>query len=542
MSKMICDKCNGPISIENGYYTCVLCGATYGEANEIEKTPENFENWYTSTFLEKKMQIANKISRRIDGGDVYVIAALSNGQYYTNFTAQNGYHSVYRGQCDVENWEGVEHVITKDEFSIGITEDGKVQTTLIEVEDYLESINKKMGKDFKWKEILDLTYEDTYTSRYGTSYETRTLEERFFGLNSEGEVVIDNPFKLFEYKKEDSENINRCANLIKEYKKWPKIRKMCGHSVAIGEDNKIYCAIDPEHYMFKDDVEQYKNVSELKNVADCINTTIDLYHKIFVTLTTDGDVIITSEAGNKGVVDSKKVVQIAADDDYLFRLFEDGTLIRNRLSSEGILEDEKIIDTDVVSINTEFHVKGDGTVYKNSTKAIQIKTIQIKDLKMFESIYTLEEEWNNTKTNIENSKKALEDDIKEKKIQLNSIKEQKQEIDKKIESLGFFSKEKKELRAQTKEKESLINKLVEELDGLESELSNEGAHKAAWHHFELPSSKVTLEEIMALQQAAFAPKAKSASIVKSAAIGGVIAGPTGAIVGAIYAADKNRRK
>ena len=42
------------------------------------------------------------------------------------------------------------------------------------------------------------------------------------------------------------------------------------------------------------------------------------------------------------------------------------------------------------------------------------------------------------------------------------------------------------------------------------------------------------------RSAAYTEK-KDASVIKSAAVGAIIAGPTGAVVGAIHAADKNNR-
>ena len=194
MCMTVCEKCKGPIGVENGKNVCVLCGEVYGDA--CEDVVKDYNAFFENVSLEKFRRISKKIADLIaySSSEAYMIARLSNGQFYTNFTPKEGYNSVYRGQCAVENWYDVKKIYEDEEYSVAIAEDGSLQPTLVEVEELFERIKGSGISDMRMKDVLWLSYEYTFQSLYTGEI---TVEDSFLGLDINGKVIMYNPFRLF---------------------------------------------------------------------------------------------------------------------------------------------------------------------------------------------------------------------------------------------------------------------------------------------------------------------------------------------------------
>jgi len=110
-------------------------------------------------------------------------------------------------------------------------------------------------------------------------------------------------------------------------------------------------------------------------------------------------------------------------------------------------------------------------------------------------------------------------------------------------SLGVFKlKEKKALQADIDALQSKVFALGSKLNGVEQELLSLPSGKAVWQHFNIPSNIDVLWQRSQAVHEAVAYKKPGMGVLGSAAVGGIVAGPAGAIVGAIYAANKNKKK
>lgn len=119
--------------------------------------------------------------------------------------------------------------------------------------------------------------------------------------------------------------------------------------------------------------------------------------------------------------------------------------------------------------------------------------------------------------------------------------------------LGFFKRKEKqeldtrmeELRADMEEDKKALSELATKIAACREEPQSPAVWKAGLR-YEEPTRNSGGVDAAALaaqvRSSVSRPPKKDKSVIGSAAVGGLVAGPTGAVVGAIYAADKNRRK
>ena len=67
MNITVCEKCRGPIVVEDGKYVCVLCNTTYGDAEASEKVElsKDFCHFYENTSIAKLQEINNFFCNRV---------------------------------------------------------------------------------------------------------------------------------------------------------------------------------------------------------------------------------------------------------------------------------------------------------------------------------------------------------------------------------------------------------------------------------------------------------------------------------------------
>lgn len=539
MENKICEKCKSPIIVEDGKYVCISCGNTYGKIPNVIK-PKNYSDFFEKLSFEEFKKINKFIAEKVviqtapvgecskrsyyrPYGTNYVIAALSNGQYFTRFTSCLDFSEKYRGQCAAENWVGVNRIFATSEYSIGITDDGKLQPTLCEVDSFL----KEIDNDLRMRQIVDIS--DKY--------------KQFLGVSLDGKIVIINPFGVWCLHEDNEEEFKMCTDFLKKIKNWPSIKYAykCGYVmlVCITEQDKLVCAsTNIKNIPFCDELESLNDVDSITYSCDDDHTM-----KIHV-LQKDGSVTLISfksfyESYKKGEVTKNELklsnvvqiknINIAKLNCYGEILSEKEELLY--LKSNGdLIYNNKILAKNVISIVDNGYICVDGTVYERKIST-DTEYVQIEGLKLFDSIETLEQEWEDTKN-------ACKNFLPTKQEKLCTLNEEAKDLEKQISNLGLFKgKEKKAFRQE-------LATIRENISIIQHEIDNVPDGTPKWHRLPEETGRYySIGELSAMVDRSIASgSSKSKSVVGSAVVGGVIAGPVGAVVGAIYAADKNNKK
>lgn len=549
MSIAVCTKCRGPVTVECGKNVCAFCGEVYGDA-EVAIT-EDFSTFFKNTSLEELQDISSRLADMVvfcrmgwgkEGDDraTYTIIPISNGQFYTRFIPGEGYDSAYRGQCAVENWYSVRGIYASQEYAVAIAEDGTLQPTLIEVEQLIQQIKSSGVSEMRMKQVVDISYwrADTIFGKIGA------IEGSFVGLDVDGRVFIYNPFKAFiGLNAEKDEDREKCAVLMKRIKAWPTIDKLYyigGILIGLTKDGKVYAASATS---YPDEEKLADMLSGWDNIHSVIYNYGGIYDNCFIGLKKDGTLFSESNENylnrylSKSLSEYRDVVQIA--------FLESGGR-RTKLAyltrqGEFFLGEDKI-DDNVISIVKGGYVRADGSVYELVCKRDNAYEA-IKGVKIFSSVETMYKEFAEISRGILSKKYELNEKKQVISEELQGRQGELDRLNEEYSQLGIFKvKEKKALRLSIDNLSDEASGLEDELADIEDEILTLPSGRAAWKHFDLPQyGNYSVSQISAAAYNAVSYKKRDRSVIGGAAAGAIMAGPAGAVVGAVYAANKNRK-
>lgn len=265
--KTICDKCGAPIIEEDGKYLCSVCGKEYGDADRErrEQAAEDvrYAEFYQNVSLERFRQIAERLAGAVGNTTRPEIAVQSDGSYCMQSETENSRYAA-------QNWLDVERFYQpfyQQRYGlIGITADGRLEPTMIEMEKFFRELQEQGVSDMKMKDILVAEYEYTSTSM-SYPHEEIHLESKFLGLDMRGKVVIFNPFEVLGLDRERESDVKECGRVMQELRSWPPIARLrelgtpraslCG----ITEDGKVVCTNDASMWM--NPVRQWGDVEDV---------------------------------------------------------------------------------------------------------------------------------------------------------------------------------------------------------------------------------------------------------------------------------------
>ena len=549
MSTFLCTKCYGPVIVKDGNYVCALCNEAYGQAEAI--VAKDFSHFYEKTSLADLQKIGRHFHDLVimsgigknqnDARAVYTIAPLSNGQYYTRFIPSAGYNSIYRGQCAVENWCGAKSIYASEEYTVAIAEDGTLQPTLIEVEELFQRIKNSGLSDMRMKQIVSLNYKHSFAC----GDITVEMEDSFLGLDVNGKVAMFNPFELFFLDANNEEDREKCAKLINSIRSWPAVDKLYAAGqflIGVTESGKVY-AVPAASYSTKDDEEVAKTLSQWDNIESII-FTFDVSATVFIGLKKDGTLIsnqgrqITDCYLDQDISTLQNIVQIQ------FQEFNGKYTKLAYLTSQGeYYFFSTKINENVISILSRGYVRADGSVYELVREEGNVYE-PIQGLRLFHSVETAADEMAEStngfltwKRNLGEEHQIVLNDLQAKRKELSALNDQ-------YAKLGLFKvKEKKALRPLIDNLSQEAKKLESETSRIDAELRSAPNGKPTWHSLGASDGQTySISQISSAAHQAVSYKKPEASVLGSAAVGALIAGPAGAIVGAIYAADKNRKR
>lgn len=505
MSITVCEKCKGPVTLENGKYVCAICGAVYEDKKE--KSESKNSSFFEKVSFEKLRAVNNLIT---DVVSFRGVAIMSNGQ-----TFQSGY----------ENFWGARKIQPPNFHEIALAYDG---TMLLQSEPQEKLVRKlkKIGvTELKMKMV----------ARFSVN------EDCFAGIDINGKVIIYNPYEVFGLNSEKEEERNECVNRLNEIKSWPPMKFIDYYcTYGISEEGKVYTLTQESSKM-----KGWENIESIALVYG------HFMSKIYFGLKTDGTLVMagrneTSPFLSKDISEYSGIVQMT--DMYYYDEFYSGNIIILLNNKGEFICRGRVIDRNVIAIGDQGYVKANGSVYQRIESFTEkgLKYKKIEGLRLFDSVYTIEKEYEEAFHYRENLKAS----IKNTKAELEAKQEELRPIQDQYDNLGIFKgKEKKALKPS-------IDALSEEIKGLEEELNNLKVIHKAMTTLWVPSTSTTQNstpkptyygnpysaaDLGAAARNAISGNKKDKSVIGSAAVGGLIAGPAGAVVGAIYAADKNNK-
>jgi chromosome segregation ATPase len=196
------------------------------------------------------------------------------------------------------------------------------------------------------------------------------------------------------------------------------------------------------------------------------------------------------------------------------------------------------------------YVKTDGSVYARQVLG-QSEFTKIEKLKLFASLDTLEEDWSAVKkletAHIESIKRQINManyELGEARKKHEAAKSELKTAEQTLSSLGILKiKEKMQLKEKIESLKYTIRETGYDISDIEEKRKRIQSAPKRWRYIDL---KAQHDEAMhqvrsMMNQSAVTSTPKNSSVLKSAAVGAIVAGPAGAVVGAIYAADKNRK-
>ena len=574
--KTICDKCGAPIIEEDGKYLCSVCGKVYGDADRErrERAAEDvrYAEFYQDLSLERFRQIAERLAGAVGNTTYPEIAVQSDGSYCVQKATDNSRYAA-------QNWLDVERFYQlsyQERYGlIGITADGQLEPTMIEMEKFFRELQEQGVSDLRMKDILVAEYGYTTTSMRHP-YEEIHYEGKFLGLDMRGEVVIFNPFGVLGLNREWENGVKECGRVMRELRSWPpvvRLRRMgvvqpilCG----VTENGKVVCTNHKERI----------TVQKWENVEDVIELEYG-YPRCWVALKKDGTLLsdVSRESADEEVKarawigkgwkvfldainELSGIVQIRAlkisGGAALLYLTQSGELYQQDFNYGIQRIPPKLLAKNVVSLYSDGSSYIDANGHRYNGEGRKLSTVPL-----FHDILTLEEEWAQAEENCrqrERDIEAAEKKLTELKAQrapledaLEEKRQRRREMEAEKEKLGFFKrKEKQELDKRMEALKADIEKDKRawvELEAKIAEREEKTQRPAIWKaglRYEEPTWNPGGVDVAALAAQARAsvsrPPKKDKSVIGSAAVGGLVAGPTGAVVGAIYAADKNQRK
>ena len=519
MHTTICKKCNCPTIEENGRYVCFACGAQYEpveepvSANIPVSMQTDFTQFFESVSLEQFRQINQRLVDSVKAcGDLYIIAALSDGRYYTRYTPGSNSTRHYTGQCAAENWCGVSKIFTAASYSVGITDKGFLQPTATEVSMFFSMLQSNGISNMRIKQILEMDiYDDT-----------------FIGLDVNGRVVINNPFKLFSIDENDANQVAMLAQGLQKIKNWPPMMKLIPRLSPYSEGSSL-CGISMDGKLY-----QVYFREDARRMPAWEDTFCDFSFQwlnpgyYYIGLREDG----TLRGYDSRYDDVAEVVQLCAENSGIYYLTKNGDLY---------FRCECIAHNVIARISCGY-VHADGTLHILKKVGGAWQDEEIPNLKLFDSIETFLQEWDDRYDGEDiaqfvEQKRATAAKHWQKLGERGTIRTQ-------IDALGVFQlKDRKQLNADLQKVNEEIHLLEQELSNYEEKLSKGPSGEAMWEIIHSSSPSVTVEQIQsaARNAVAYKPSRLRDPVLRSAAVGAVIAGPTGAIVGAVYAANKKSK-
>lgn len=500
----------------------------------MSTTESGYSGFYSALSLDQLRRISDRLSDSVatcygyrdwqtvagqqmtKNGFTYMIARLSNGKFYTRFDRGVSFDRIYRGQCNVSKWVDTQQLFAEQEYAVGISSEGEVLSTLTEVDSFLRRL-----RPGKLKQIVEL-------------YDKGG---QLLGLTAEGRVLVENPYGVFHLRENDRRDVELVREIQKELCSWPPLKKLYKASdmlLGLTEEGQVYCCTTAA-YLSTERRELLCKLSNLQGIHSiCFVQRMSDYSDIPVLLGKDGQVTPLPGTHLKKYTD---VVQIRADQDHLLHLDRGGVLYRSGCE----------IDRDVVAILHNGYAKADGTVYVREFADSAVYTM-VQDLQLFDSIERIEEEWAAAEAQVKAYREYLAELSAEIRAREKSLAQKQREIqmaELELSGLGLFKrKEKKAITDRIALLQSDTTHLQQERDELSTKLEKYSDTKATWQRINLQAQQSAMMEQIRKMAATpvISEKPKDVSVLKSAAVGSILAGPPGAIVGAIYAMDQNNRK
>lgn len=595
--KTICDKCGAPIIEEDGKYLCSVCGMEYGDADRErrERTAEDvrYAEFYQDVSLERFRQIAERLAGAVGNTTYPEIAVQSDGSYCVQKATDNSQYAA-RNWLDVERFYQPLFDCSRQGL-VGITADGRLEPTMIEMEKFFRELQEQGVSDMRMKDILVAEYGYTTTSmRY--PYEEIHYEGKFLGLDMRGKVVIFNPFGVLGLNREWENDVKECGRVMRELRSWPPIARLRRMGVVqpilcgVTENGKVVCTNHKERMT----VQKWENVEDVIELeygspncwvalkkdgtllSDVSRESADEEVKARARLRKGWQVFLDAINELSGVVQIKarKISGGAA----LLYLTQSGELYQQDFKYGPEQIPPKLLAKNVVSLYGEDsgYISADGHRYNGEGK-------QLSTVPLFGDILTLESKWREveerrmkqkyqdqiryilTLTAAEAARRKLPE-LKTQRAPLEDALEEKRQRLREMEAergkLGFFKRKEKqrldesieELRAnmETETEKQVLSELNDKIAACNRAIADcKMANRcpAVWKaglRYEEPTWNPGGVDAAALaaqvRSSISGPPKKDKSVIGNAAVGGLVAGPTGAVVGAIYAADKNRRK
>lgn len=543
MATYQCTACGCINTTEKKRWKCYQCGKFHDMTdyflhvrNHSNIIDGNYQCFFNNVSLEKFRRIANRLSHSVTGHSKKSIIILDNGTYFEDYPDKYKSLDSYCGEFNLEHWYGVEYIQDFDNpnlgFRLGITGDGEIQSTLIDIQEVIDRIKESGISDMRMKQVVSIGFDSKgendleFASGLLSIHQQKT--EHFLGLDLNGKVVMTNPSYLFDLPKgKDLQKI--CAEInalppLKELRCW-RTHEIYG----ITEDGKVR-VIGPNHNMREvyDEVEQWENIVDvIFGVRRCVG------------LKENGSVICKG-VNIDSVAELTNVVQIHCDAGkwYMFLLRNGDLMVAKYDGHEGYMAPIRIA-RNVVALCDNGVIFADGTIMMRG--AID-EYKPVEGIKLFDNIETIEEDWQILRESHKKGKRLITQQIEQENQCLDSLKDEMRTIPHQRSALGMFKfKEKQQLALREREIQSEIEEKEKAVKQLKAAYPT---GRPVWRYKSHSSvDLIALQQsTLAVEQILHGKTKKNASVLKSAAVGGVVAGPAGAIVGAIYAADKNNKK
>ena len=425
-------------------------------------------------------------------------------------------------------WQG------EDCGRVGITRSGNLQPEYMQTKLVLSRLKETIGEIPKMKQICHLTIR--YLSSGG--YQDYIGEDSFLGVDTTGKIVVYNPFEVFGYSPKYQSDIEMCGDLMQTIKKLPKIHKVYPYKnsfFAITETGKVFLVGQTASGSAVE-----KRIQEWENIESILGWKWKS-NDYLVGLKNDGSLVAVaqdstqkneqtfSEAWNIPLCNIVQIKEISHNV-YAF-LYQNGDML---------VPQHKCLVKNVISLVNGGYIGLGGFLW-----LWEQNRFQNTEKEMFGSIETLHEEWearHEKKINLKKEYQECNDKYSRLEKEQGALHEQ-------LKKLGLF-----QFKARGELKQN-IQGIAEEQERLKAKLTDLEYEVKFYYTPSCRSiyskknnlsscrtvTKADLDEIRSNIDNQLNPQKKDKSVVGSAVVGGLVAGPAGAVVGAVYAADKNRK-
>jgi hypothetical protein len=534
MGKLICDNCQGPLIEQNGKILCAICGTEYTPAVERNYTADDFSEFFNNISIEEFQKIANRL----------VGTVVSNANHPEEFIALRSDGWIYNTRSYEPNYYGVVKIKHTFDGEIGITDDGELQADTEELAGLFARIQKAGVSDLKMKYIYKFQHYETRTDYFGQKH---TNYDEFIGIDTEGNVVIYNPFVVFGLNKSNPEDVKKCGELVQWYKSLPPVKMldcwMCREIVLTEEGTVLF---QPNYT--NDQVEAIQQWDKVESLYEWPYREFgdDFFRSCYLGLRKDGTLLAVGKdknlkedlSQNWNLEKTSDIVQIEHCGVGTGFLYRNGDLEIPKLGKNHL------VAKNVVAIVFNGYICADGSLYLR-TDSESYKFNRVPDVKLFNNIHTLHEEWSATRSVFLEKKQALQEASQNCVQFLESLRTEKESLLVRKEQLGLFCfKDRSEIKRKLEDLDIRIKKEEQALSSLKQQvLAVNGIpiRSKKDDTFNIASSTAAIYALRDDLMCRVSTPQKSTSVIGSAAVGGLIAGSAGAVVGAVYAADKNRK-